>query len=135
MTEAVETDWEQVEEKMVFTMRNALLVASQEMGKGDEWPVVKNAIYSLMKDWEALKIERRVDEELQYHLYEQLKIMEEEVPNCAKEIQEELRKRLKELREIFDAYFEEPDPKNTVQDEESEVQYIRQAKEILKTLE
>ncbi|MCL2474093.1 MAG: hypothetical protein FWF23_04240 [Alphaproteobacteria bacterium] len=130
-----DTDKEQAEEKMVFTVRNALLAASQEMGRGDEWPVIKDIIHKLMRDWEALKIERRVDEELEIHLYEQLRIMEEEVPNCAKEVQGALREQLKELREIFDAYFEEPNKEAIVQDEENEAMYVKRAKEILKTLE
>ncbi|MFA5040641.1 MAG: hypothetical protein WC464_03290 [Bdellovibrionales bacterium] len=123
------------EEQMVFLVRNALLVAGQEMGRGDEWPVVKDTIYKLMKDWEDLKIERNVDDVLKTNIYEQIGIMEASLKNCAPEVRPTLEGRVKEFREICDAYFADIDPKAVVVDEENEPEHIKRMKAILGTME
>ncbi len=57
------------ETQMVGLVRNALLVAGQEMGAdGDHWPVINSTIHSIAKDWENLQIERNVHTELKTHL-------------------------------------------------------------------
>ena len=38
------------------------------MGDGDQWPVVKDTVYRVMKDWEDLKVERAVHAEMKIHI-------------------------------------------------------------------
>ncbi|MFA4993858.1 MAG: hypothetical protein WC521_00940 [Bdellovibrionales bacterium] len=129
------TVWAMSEEKMVFLVRNALLVAGQEMGRGDEWPVVKDTIYKIIKDWEDLKIERNVDEELKVHLYEQIEKMEAGLAECTPEAREVLEPKIKEWREVCDAFFADIDPKAVVYDKENEPEHIKRMKAILGTME
>ena len=123
------------EGQMIQLVRNALLVAGQEMGEGDHMPVIKSTIHQIMKDWEAVKIERNVDEQLKIHLYKQLEYMERDLGACTVEEQIATKPKLKELREIYDAYFVEPYTANSgVSDDEMPI-YIKQAKAIIQTLE
>lgn len=123
------------EEQMVFLVRNALLVAGQEMGNGDQWPVVKDTIYKIMKDFEDLKIERNVDEELKVHLYEQLRRMEAGLNECDPDIRATLEPRIKELHEVCDAYFSDIDKSVLGYDENQAPEHIKRMKAILKTME
>ena len=123
------------EEQMVHLVRNALLVAGQEMGDGDQWPVVKDTVYKIMKDWEDLKVERNVDEVLKVHLYEQLKEMEAGLAECTSEMRALLAPRVRELREVCDAYFSDVDPRAVVYDEENAPEHIKRMKVIVNTLE
>lgn len=101
------------EEEMIQLVRNALIVAGNKMGAaGDHWPVIKSTIRSIMKDWENLKIARAIHEEMKRHLYTQLEAMERVLPDCPPDVQENVKPKLKELREICDAYFSEMDPKS-----------------------
>jgi hypothetical protein len=123
------------EEQMVFLVRNALLVAGQEMGRGDEWPVVKDTIFKIMKDWEDLRIERAVDEQLKIHLYDQIKKMEESLAECSPDAREVLEPKVREWREVCDAYFADVDPGAVHCDEENAPEHIKRMKAILGTLE
>ncbi len=123
------------EEQKVFLVRNALLVVGQELGKGDEWPVVKDTIYKLMKDWEDLKIERNVDEELKTHIYKQIEIMETSLKDCDADVRQTLAARVKEFREVCDAYFSDIDPQAVVRDEDDEPDHIKRMKALLGTME
>lgn len=125
------------EDAMKKLVRNALMVAGQEMGKtGDHWPVVKRTIEDIMRDWEQLEIERAVHAEMKKHLYEQLRAMEDIVDTCRPEIREQATSRLGELREIYDAFFE--DVRDTFPeevDEENLPLHVRRAHAIIDTLE
>ncbi len=123
------------EERMVFLVRNALLVAEQEMGGGDEWPVVKDTVYKIMKDWEDLKTERNVDAELKIHLYEQIRKMEAGLDECSPEARKIVEPKIREWREICDAYFCEVDRNAVVYDEASAPIHIKRMNAILDTLE
>lgn len=94
------------DDEIIHIARNALIAAGLEMGReGDHWPIIKDTVYKIMRDWEELKIERNVQTEMKKHLYVQLEIMESEIPNCAKEIQDILREKITALREVYQAYF------------------------------
>jgi len=123
------------EEQMVFLVRNALLVAGQEMGRGDEWPVVKDTIYKIMRDWEDLKIERNVDDELRVHLYAQIKEMEAGLAECTPEARAALEPKVAEWREVCDAYFSDLDRNAVEINEEDEPQHIKRMKAIIGTME
>ncbi len=123
------------EEQMVHLVRNALLVAGQEMGNGDQWPVIKDTVYRIMKDWEDLKVERNVDEELKIHLYAQLKEMEAGLSDCTPEVRAQVEPKVKEWREICDAYFSDIDNNAVVYDEENAPQHIKRMRAILNTME
>lgn len=116
-------------------LRNALLVAGAEMGdEGDHWPVIHATIHKIMKDWEDVKLERAADLELKKHVYEHLDAMEKELPNCTPEAQADLEPRIRQLREISDAYFSATDGK-LMTNLEDEPLYLKRARTILATLE
>ncbi len=96
------------ESEMKNLVRNALMVAGHEMGEsGDHWPVIKNTIKDVMRDWEQLEIERAVHAEMKRHLYEQLVVMQEILETCQLEIKTDVAPRLAELRDVYDAFFED----------------------------
>ena len=123
------------EEQMVHLVRNALLVAGQEMGDGDHWPVIKDTIYKIMKDWEDLKVERNVDAELKVHLYAHLKEMDKELAKCDPEIRAQVEPRFKELREVCDAHFSMPDRTAVIYDDNRTPEHVKRMNAILATLE
>lgn len=94
------------EERMVFTIRNALLVAGQEMGNGDEWPVVKDTIYKIMQDWENLKVERAVNDELQKHYASIIDNLVNNLHLCPEDLRPKAEEMIKELRELYHARFD-----------------------------
>ncbi len=94
------------EEQAVRMLSNALVLAGREMGDGgDHWPVIKSAIRDLNADWEKLKIERAVHAEMQEHLYAALAEMESRARGCDAATKAEVMPKLRELREIYDAFF------------------------------
>jgi hypothetical protein len=128
---------ELTEAQMVQLTRNALLVAGEEMGaEGDHWPVIDSTMRSLMKDWEALQIERAVNAEMKKHLYAQLEIMENALPGCAPDVQAEIGPQLKELREVYDAYFTDVANEDELVLEDIETpMHVKRAEAIIDTLE
>jgi len=140
MTQSNETlTIEMTENDMKKLVRNALMVAGQEMGEsGDHWPVIKNTITDIMHDWEMLDAERAFQDEMKEHLYGQLHAMEEVLSTCETETQKEVAPRLRELREIYDAHFTKPTHEtiDLTGDEEAEKPlHIKRAEAILSTLE
>lgn len=125
-----------VNEDMMRLVRNALLVAGQEMGsRGDHWPVINETIKQITEDWEKLKIERAVHEEMKHYLYENLEEMERLLPTLAPEVQADARPKLKQLRELYDSHFEDADP-NALYLEDAELpMYVKRADIILDELE
>ena len=123
------------EEQMVFLVRNALLVAGQEMGRGDEWPIVKDTIHKIMKDWEDLKADRNVDDEMKIHLYAQIEKMEKSLDECEPDVRAQLEPRVKEWREICDAYFTDLNPAAVKYGEGELPPHIDRMNAILATLE
>jgi len=123
------------EEKMVHLVRNALLVAGQEMGNGDQWPVVKDTIYKIMKDWEDLKIERNVHAEMKKHIYAELDEMDRILFTCTEEQRADAAPKLKQLREIYDAYFEPVDPRHISIEEAKVPVHVKRAENLLMSLE
>jgi hypothetical protein len=123
------------EEQMVGMVRNALLVAGQEMGNGDQWPVIKDTIHKIEADWERLQIERNVDEELKVHLYAQLAEMEAGLPECSPEMRANLTPKVKELRDVCDAYFSDLDKHSIVYDAAEEPDHIKRMRVIISSLE
>lgn len=133
------TSYQLSEADMKTLIRNALLVAGHEMGEeGDHWPVVKNTITDIMRDWEALDIERAVQAEIKTHLYAHLDGMEELLKTCPPEMQAQVAPHLAELREVYDAAFQAPE--EIVIDLEEEVHdenlplYCKRAEAILDVL-
>ena len=122
------------EAEAVMLVRNALLVAGQEMGEGDQWPVIKSTINDIMQDYENLQIERNVNSEMKKHLYEQLEEMERILPTCPKDEQAEVAPLLTELREIYDAHFSEIDESKIVAEEENIPEHAKRASLIMSQL-
>jgi hypothetical protein len=122
-------------------VRNALMVAGQEMGaEGDHWPVIKNTITAIMRDWEELDAERRYQAEMKKHLYGQLHEMEEIMRTCTPEVQAIVAPRLAELREVYDAFYEDTgevliDLTQEDEEEEDKPLHVRRAEAIIQTME
>lgn len=110
MTEKIETtETMQLTEMDIKTLvRNALMVAGQEMGaEGDHWPVIKNTITDIMRDWEQLDVERTVHAEVKKHLYIQLQKMKDILETCTPQEQAKTSQSIKDLEELYGAFFEE----------------------------
>jgi len=136
MTSGAPKSREISEEQMIALVRNALIVAGVEMGPdGDHWPVIKSTINSIMQDWEDLKIERAVHAEMKKHIYEHLERMEKILPNCAPDVQADVAPKLKELREIYDAYFTDVREDALYLEDADVPMHVRRAEAILDTLE
>lgn len=125
------------EERAVHLVRNALLVAGQEMGEdGDHWPVIKSTIHSVMKDYEDLKVERNVSEELRKYYAGIIANVEKNLSKCPADKQPDVQKILHEMREIYNARFEEPVGKIMyVTCDADEPIHIKRMKNIIETLE
>ncbi len=123
------------EEQMIYLVRNAMLVASQEMGSGDQWPVVKDTIYKVMKDFEDSKIQDNVDVELKTHLYEQIAEMEAGLLECSLDMRKKVEPAIKEWREVCDAYFSDVDRNAIYYDAKEAPEHIKRMKAILATME
>ncbi len=124
------------EEQTVHLVRNALLVAGEEMGpEGDHWPIVTDTIHKFMQDWEQLKIERNVHEEMKKHLYAELQAMIDSMPNCPEDQREQSWATIKELQDIFDAYFSPIDESQLTLAEEDKPEHVRRAEFLMDYLE
>jgi len=124
------------EDQMIMLIRNTLLVAGKEMGDdGDHWPVIKNTIIDLMKDWEALKVERAVHDELKEHLGHTLGEMLKVLDECPEEARPEMEAGVDELRAIYDACFTSPREEEPVIEDEDLPVHIHRAEAIIHTLE
>lgn len=123
------------EEQMVQIVRNALLVAGQEMGDGDQWPVIKDTIYKLAKDYEDLKIERNVHAELKTHIYAQLAEMDRILFTRPEEERIAFAPKLKALREVYDAYFTPTDESQLTLSDEETPDHIKRAEHLILSLE
>jgi len=102
--------------------RNALLSAGHEMGtEGPHWPVIKSALASLARSYEALKIEEEVTEQLRVHMKEALDNYETLLESFATDLDEkvmtELRKFVADLRDIYSARFDTVEDKNDLMTE------------------
>jgi hypothetical protein len=123
------------EGQMVNLVRNALLVAGQEMGEdGDHWPVIKSTIHKMMQDWEQLQIERNVDAELKIHLDEVLRKLGRAVDECAPEDREFVTKKFNQLKETYNAYFQPVQLTDLYVDKDELPVHAQRAEQILQTL-
>lgn len=121
------------EEQMVHLVRNALLVAGQEMGKGDQWPVIKDTVYKIMKDWEDLKVERNVDDELKTHYLAIIKDLADNLHECPQEMRPKAEQMIRDLYEIYTAHFE---PAKSIEASHDDLPlHMQRMFEIIKTLE
>ncbi len=124
------------EEEAVRYLRNALLVAGEEMGPdGDHWPVIKDTVYKIVKDWEDLKQERAVEAEAKKYIYHDLAQMDAlaektEDPEAKAKVQAIL----KELRENLDASFETPAENREAVDDHEMPPHLQRAAAIIATL-
>ena len=123
------------EEQIVYMVRNALLVAGQEMGDGDQWPVVKDTVYRVVKDWEDLKIERNVRDEMKKHVYTLLDQMDKQLLVSSEEDRRKDAPIIKELREIYDAYFEPLDMSQLSLSDEDTPIHVKRAERLILSLE
>lgn len=132
----VESTRELSEDQMMTLIRNTLIVAGKEMGEeGDHWPVIKKTVLDLMKEWDALKVERAVHEQLKEHLGCTLDEMNKALDECPAGARSEMEAGMKELREIYNAYFAPlaPEPSGA-EDDEAPI-HIQRAEAIIHTLE
>jgi hypothetical protein len=125
------------DEETFSLLRNALLVAGDELGgkEGDHWPVVKQTIHELSRDVEERRLNRQADAEMKRHLYAILREAEADVKKLSKAEQDEALPKIKELREIFDAYFEPAEVDELVLEDIPMPQHVKTAAAILETWE
>lgn len=96
-----------INDRSVHLARNALLVAGIEMGKeGDHWPVIKANIHALMKDYENLKIELAVQEQMREHLGQKIKEFEALLARSDETFRTAMSPHVNKMREIYEAMFE-----------------------------
>ncbi len=96
----------EIDDKMVHLARNAMLVAGMEMGKeGDHWPVIKANIHALMRDYENLKIETAVQEELQEHIGKIIAELEHDLTDCPPATKAKAEPHIRKMRELYNAMF------------------------------
>jgi hypothetical protein len=127
---------EMTEEQRLFMLRNALLVAGQEMGPdGDHWPVIKSTIHQLMKDWEDSRIERNVFEELKIYYADIVARLEKNLEHCPPSLRPKMDKIMQNIRETYDACFADVDLAMFVSCDEEVPIHIKRAEAIIKTLE
>jgi thiamine pyrophosphate-dependent acetolactate synthase large subunit-like protein len=123
------------EAQAVNLVRNALLVAGQEMGReGDHWPVIKSTVLQIMKDHENLQIERNVSVELEKHCRDVLKEMEKSIEHCPLEMLNEAKAAMKDLWEMHNAYFQPIDHTMFVVCDDDIPIHIKRAETIISTL-
>ncbi len=102
--------------------RNALLSAGHEMGTdGPHWPIIKLALSSLARSYEALKIEEEMTEQLRIHMKEALDnyetLLESFAADLDANVMAELRKFVADLRDIYTARFDDIDDKHELLNE------------------
>src|SRR5580692_1224469 len=98
------------EGQMINLVRNALMVAGQEMGSdGDHWPVVKSTIHNIMKDWEDLKTERNVSLEVKKHYDKMLADLEALASQTSDKAKTDIEEAISQIRVLTDACFSKVD--------------------------
>lgn len=125
------------EMQRVGLLRNALLVAGSEMGdNGDHWPVVNDCIHKIARDWEEHRLQRDADTEMKKQVYIQLSLMDDDITaERDPAIRAELKAKLLELHDLFDAYFCALDDKAAMPLNQDDIpDYIRRAEAIVETL-
>lgn len=123
------------ETDMKNLIRNALMVAGHEMGdEGDHWPVVKNTITDVMRDWEELEIERAIHAELKHQMTRYLDDMMEVLKTCKPSVQKEAAPYIRELRDIYDAAFSNPEEEILDLAEEEKPMHIKRAEAMIDML-
>jgi hypothetical protein len=124
------------EEQAVNLVRNALLVAGQEMGaEGDHWPVIKSTVHGIMKDFENLKVERNVFAEYKKHYEDMIRQMQTLCSNSPEDIKPVIRESIFELIEIYNATFSPINDEVGHVGEEARPLHLKRAELIVKSLE
>ena len=123
------------EEQMVGLVRNALLVAGMEMGaEGDHWPVIKDTIFSIMRDWEDLKTERCVSAAVKEHYEKLLKELETIRAGSPEQLKKEIDAALIDLRALYSACFAPVNDLYFSDADEEPPSHIKRAKVIIDSL-
>ena len=127
---------ELINDKTVGLVRNALLIAGEEMGaEGDHWPVINATIHNVMLDYENLKTERVVHSEMKTQLYAQLDEMDRILATCTAEERAEAAPKLTQLREVYDAHFTPIGRAFALLGDDETPIHVRRAEEMILSLE
>lgn len=122
------------EAQLLHLARNALLVAGQEMGEGDHWPVINATIHQLMQDYEALQTERNLHAELKTHLYAKLAEMGRSAQHMPAGQRKAVAAKLAELQEVCSAFFTEADYRHMALSDEELPSHVKRLKYLIETL-
>lgn len=92
--------------------RNALLAAGHEIGEdGAHWQIIKDTTAGLARAYEALKIEEEITDQLRVHMRDALDnytmLLDSFAAELDSDVLEELRRFIADLRDIYNARFEE----------------------------
>lgn len=99
---------------LLHMARNALLEAGHDIGEdGEHWRLIKDTMGGLARAYEALKIEEEVTDQLRVHMKDALDSYETLLEGFANELDaevlSELRRFITELREVYNARFDDLD--------------------------
>jgi len=124
------------EGQMVNLVRNALLVAGTEMGEdGDHWPVIKSTIHQMMQDFENLKIERDVFDEVKKSFNVMLSELEVLYSESSDELKPGVRSAINDFQQIYDASFADVNEGRQPIHRDQLPAYVKRAETIVNTLE
>ncbi|MGE3624190.1 MAG: hypothetical protein AB7H77_10030 [Bdellovibrionales bacterium] len=127
---------EMTEEQKVFILRNALLVAGEEMGRdGDHWPVIKSTVHSIMKDYEDWKTEQNVFAEIKSHYQGMIADLQKLADECSKDSKPKVLSTIATLLELYSACFTPIDNSEIHITKEDMAPHILRADAIIKTME
>ncbi len=128
------------DETLLKLMKNGLMVAGHEMGPaGDHWPALKAISNGLDREFEELGRDEAVLGELEFHIAEALRKLEEAAEHFSPEIRVKTETLLRELWDHYYSIFEpvasncEPQVEDILSDEEMQrMKNINAALRILK---
>lgn len=113
------------DETLLKTMKNGLMIAGHEMGPvGDHWPAIHAVSRGLEQEFETIRRDEAVLGELEFHVAEALRQLEEASHNFSPEEQVKAEKFLREMWEHYYSIFEpvapscEPNPDDLLDDEQ-----------------
>ena len=123
------------EDQMVHIVRNALIVAGQEMGQdGDHWPVINATIHDIMEDIEETKAKRAALIQVKKYYEDMIRELVSIRNKKNENDKAEMEAVISEIRALYRACFDEVDLANVYLSETDLPQHFKRADIIISTL-
>lgn len=129
------------DQTLLKTVQNGLMVAGHEMGPvGDHWPAIHAISTGLEKEFEAMHRDEAVVGELEFHIANILRDIEEAVKEASPE---ERAKVLPVLKQAWDEYYAILEPvdanfaprlEHLVENDDPRIVHMRAAENIIRSL-